>query len=246
MFKIAAIITSLIIATTIAYAQETTVENLTGYKYNNNFDIALASSGSQSAVAVSWVHFNAVTKNKKFKIGYGVRFTSQFGKNLNYTTAPAIITSKQRGPQVLFSKIYNENIDTFYVTKAQNNMLNASINLQYSFTPKFEIGFNIDAIGFTFGAKTSGGYKAQANYPSNLQNGSPTVFNALLVSDNDFGSLNSELYARYWLTNKIALRAGASFMFTEYTTGNKLRLDNNRFRNKSLMPMLAVTFTPFR
>ncbi|MEQ1733135.1 MAG: hypothetical protein ABL940_05650 [Bacteroidia bacterium] len=226
-------------------AQETTTET-NRYKYNNNFDLALASNGAQSAVAISWVHNHAVTKNKKFTIGYGVRFTSQIGENLTYTTAPAKLTSGTQGPQAMFTETIVKNIDTLYVASSQNNMLNANINLQYAFTPKFEIGFNIDAVGFTFGANTNGNYKAQDNYPSSTQSAKPTTFNALLVSDNDLGSLNSELYARYWLSNKIALRAGASFMFTEYTTANKLRLDNNRFRNKSLMPMLAISFTPFK
>lgn len=245
MIKTTSLLCASILLSTSVIAQETPTETK-GYKYNNNFDLALASSGKQSAVAVSWVHFHGVTKNKKFKIGYGARFTAQTGKNLIYTTAPAILTSKTRGPQVLFSKIYNENIDSLGVYKSQNNMFNVSINLQYSFTSKFEIGFNIDAIGFTFGKKAIGYYQGQFNYPYTITSASPTTFNALLVSDNDLGSLNSELYARYWLSNKIALRAGASFMFTEYTTDVKLRLGNDRFRNKSLMPMLAISFTPFK
>jgi hypothetical protein len=245
MTKISALLCASVLLSTSAIAQETTTESK-GYKLNNNFDLALASSGAQSAVAVSWVHLHAITKNKKFTIGYGVRFTSQVGKNLTYTTAPAKLTSGTQGPQAMFTETIVKNIDTLYVASSQNNMLNANINLQYAFSSKFEIGFNIDAVGFTFGANTNGNYKAQDNYPSSIQSAKPTTLNALLVSDNDLGSLNSELYARYWLSNKIALRAGASFMFTEYTTANKLRLDNNRFRNKSLMPMLAISFTPFK
>ncbi len=245
MIKISALLCASVILSTSVIAQETTTESK-GYKFNKNFDFALASSGAQSAIALSWVHLHPVTKNKKFSIGYGVRFSAQFGKNLTYTTAPAKLTSGKQGPQAMFTETIVKNIDTLYVASTQNNMLNANINLQYAFTSKFEIGFNIDAVGFTFGKKVIGSYKAQNTYPSSTQGAKPTSFNALLVSDNDLGSLNSELYARYWLTNKIAVRAGASFMFTEYTTANKLRLDNNRFRNKSLMPMLAISFTPFK
>ncbi len=240
------IIASLLASVTTMLAQEVSTETK-GYKYNNVFDAAVASVSNQSAVAASWVHFHNVTKKQRFKIGYGVRFSSQFGKNLTYTTAPAVITSKQQGPQVLFSKIYNENIDTVYVSKAQNNMLNLSINLQYTIKNKLDIGFNIDAIGVTFGKAIKGNYHSAATtYPNSIQAGKPTVLNALLVSDNDIGSLNSELYVRYWFNSHWAVRAGASFMFTEYTTNNKLRLDNNRFRNKSLMPLLGVSYTPFK
>jgi hypothetical protein len=67
------------------------------------------------------------------------------------------------------------------------------------------------------------------------------MLNALLISDNDRGSLNSELYGRYWLTDKIGLRAGASFQFTEYTTNRKLTFENDRFRNKILMPFAGIS-----
>lgn len=231
---------------TTFYSQEVSPEKK-GYKYNNNFDLALATNVNQSLAALSWVHFHPITKKQRFKIGYGIRFNSQFGKNLNYATAPAKLTSKRTDPGVLFSKIYTENIDTFFVSKSQVNSLNISINLQYTIKQKLDIGFNIDAIGFSFGAKTTGkyiGYQAINN--GSIQSAAPTSFNALLVSDNDIGSLNSELYARYWFNTKWAIKAGASFAFTEYTTNNKLRLDNNRWRSKSLMGMIGITFSPFK
>jgi len=218
-----------------------------GYKYNNNFELSLATSGDQSLGAISWVHFHSITKKKKFKIGYGIRFNSQVGKNLNYVTAPAILTSKQTGPQVLFSEIFAENIDTFNVLNAQSNFLNVSINLQYTIKEKFDIGFNIDAVGFSFGGKTTGKYIAyQSLNNGTIQSAAPTSLNLLLVSDNDIGALNSELYFRYWFKPKWAIKVGASFAFTEYTTENKLRLENDRWRNKSLMGMIGITYSPFR
>ncbi len=235
----------LFVANTV-YSQDAVTEKH-GYKYNNNFDLALATNGQQSLGAISWVHFHSLTKKKRFKVGYGIRFNSQFGKDLYYVTAPASLTSKRTDPGVLFSKIYYENVDTFLVTKSQNNSLNISINLQYTIKQKFDIGFNIDAVGFSFGGKTTGkyiGYQSSDN--GTIQTASPTTLNLLLVSDNDIGGLNSELYIRYWFSQKWAIKAGASFAFTEYTTDNKLRLGNDRWRNKSLMGMIAITYSPFR
>lgn len=230
----------------LVYSQENTEEKK-GYKYNNDFDLALAATSNQNLAAISWVHFHTVTKKKRFKVGYGIRFNAHSGKNLYYETAPAILTSKATGPQVLFSKIYYENIDSFYVTKAQHNSLNISINLQYTIKEKFDIGFNIDAIGFSFGGKTTGTYIGyQSAISGSKQTAAPTSFNLLLVSDNDIGMLNSELYFRYWFKPKWAIKAGASFAFTEYTTENKLRLNNDRWRNKSLMGMVGITFSPFK
>lgn len=218
-----------------------------GYKYNNNFDLALSATSNQYSQALSWVKFHSLTKKKKFKVGYGIRLTAQEGKNLYYVTAPAIITSKQTGPQVLFSEIYYENVDSLFVSSAQNNSLNVSINLQYTIKEKFDIGFNIDAIGFSFGNEVTGQYyEHQSAGYSEFQTAKPTSLNLLLVSDNDIGALNSELYFRYWFKPKWAIRAGASFLFTEYTTDNKLRLENDRWRNKSLMGMIGITFSPYR
>jgi hypothetical protein len=62
------------------------------------------------------------------------------------------------------------------------------------------------------------------------------------VSDNDLGSLNSELYARYWVNDKIGFRAGLSFQFVEYTTDKVLTFENDRFRTKNLLPMLAISY----
>jgi hypothetical protein len=62
----------------------------------------LFSGTKQFGAAISGVHFIDVKRIKNFKIGYGLRLTSQFGNKLKYYTAPAILTSKQRGPQVFY------------------------------------------------------------------------------------------------------------------------------------------------
>ena len=139
------------------------------------------------------------------------------------------------------------NIDSIKYASTQVNSFNLSINIQYTTKEKIDIGFNIDAIGFSFGKKETGEYIAYQSTSNNtIQSAKPTPFNLLLVSDNDLGSLNSELFIRYWLSPKWGLRAGASFLFTEYTTDNKLRLENDRWRNKALLGMIGVTYSPFK
>ncbi|MGL4599590.1 MAG: hypothetical protein ACRCYO_18845 [Bacteroidia bacterium] len=245
MFKYNSLVACFVMFVVGVHAQETT-ETPQGYKYNTPIDLAFATNGAQSAIALSWTKFHAVTKKQRFKIGYGIRFTSQFGKNLTYRTAPAILTSGQRGPQVFFSETIEKNIDSLVVSSTQHNALNINIHLQYTIKEKYDIGFNIDAAGFTFGKGVTGKYVAyQSAANGTMQTASPTAFNLLLVSDNDLGTLNSELYFRYWLNSSWAIKAGACFLFTEYTTANKLRLENDRWRNKSLMGLIAVSFSPF-
>lgn len=173
---------------------------------------------------------------KKFAVGLGFRFTSYFGSSQYYRTAPARLTSGSTGPLVLFKEDIPENIDTLRVQSPQVNSLNLAISFRYALSARFQIGFNIDAIGFSFGSNKQGVY---LNYPASIvTKGSPASFNLLLISDNDRGSLNSELYARYRLSERWALKAGAQFHFTEYITDTEVQQfpePNDRFRNKSFL-----------
>lgn len=248
--KIKTLIITIVVSSfsSFSFSQVTTSELRKGFKYDNSYDLALAAGKDQFSGALSWIHFHGLGKNKKFKVGFGLRFTSYFGRDQNYHTAPAILTAKQTGPQVLFSKIFPENIDTLFVARAQLNSLNIFLNFQYSFTSKFEIGFNICAAGFTFGANQAGKFISSIR-PANMseiQDASPTTLNFLLIDDNDIGMLNSELYGIYWLTTKVGLKAGLCLLHTEYTTANKLTFGNDRFRNESMMGMAGIIYTPFK
>ena len=184
------------------------------------------------------------TTKRKFKIGTGIRFTYFTAHHKDLITAPAKLTSGEKGPQVLFKDNILSNLDTLHIAKIGVGYINIPIHLQYSFSQKLEIGFNIDAIGLSFGNKQSGTFYASDSRSLNksTQTAKPTVFNALLVSDNDLGSLNSELYGRYWVNDKIGIRAGLSFQFIEYTTDKKLTFENDRFRSKNLLPMIALSY----
>jgi hypothetical protein len=100
----------------------------------------------------------------------------------------------------------------------------------------------------SFGARQRGRLQSSIK-PSQLsieQSAKPTTLNALLVSDNDIGSLNSELYLRYWINPTMALKAGFGFLFVEYTTDNKLIFGNDRFRNKVSLAVVGISYNPFR
>ncbi len=214
------------------------------------FDLALTGNSSVVAPAFSFTQMYGIGKAKRFKIGYGIRLTSFFKHNLEARTAPAKFTSGTASFGALFADDIVSNIDTLYLPKAQVNSLNVSINLQYALSKKLEVGFNIDATGYSFGADQTGELISKKNKRkfadgSTSSSASPAGFNLLLVSDSDIGSLNSEVYARYWATEKIGIRAGFSFLFTEYTSDKKVTLpdgQNNRWRYKSLTPMIAISY----
>lgn len=234
-----------------AQAQDDTTPK--GYRYNNYFDIGGNIGDNEGAGTLSWVHLHGIGhKKQRLKIGYGLRFTSYVGANKWYTTAPSKYTSTRQDPLTIFSETIEDNIDTIALVTPQVNLINLSINIEYNVWRSFDLGFNIDAIGFSFGGKQKANVLSSSfdGGQSPVTMAKPTSFNLLLTSDNDIGSLNSEFFVRYWITPKFGIRAGYSFLFTEYRTENKLsfdnsRIENDRYRLKTSMFMLAFTYKPF-
>ena len=179
----------------------------------------------------------------KLWFGLGVRGTSQWNSNQGYETAPALLTTGQEGPQILFLSNKKNNIDDLRLQNSQVTSLNAVFQILYQWTDNWGFGTNIDFIGGSFGKKQKARYHAKkddANYPDEVS-ARPTPFNVLLISDNDRGSLNSEFYALRNLGGGWGLKLAANFAFTEYTTTKRLRKNNDRFRRKSLLPSLGLT-----
>ncbi len=209
------------------------------FKYG---DATVAAGSSQGTFSLVYGYDWNLGAKKKFALGIGGRFTVYGGKNQYYTTAPAELTSGSTGPSVLFKENIEANIDSFLIESPQVNSLNMLINLRYAFTEKLHVGFNIDAIGFSFGGEKSGRYINGAE--TSVSTARPTSLNILLISDNDRGSLNSEFYGRYYFNEKWAVKAAAQFHFTEYTTDTEVQQfpePNDRFRNKSLMVAVGIS-----
>jgi hypothetical protein len=182
-------------------------------------DLTGSIGSGQGSVAASYIHNWHLGKKQKFSIGAGARFTSYFGSNQYFISAPAKITSGSSGPGVLFEENIPANIDSLLVSSTNINALNLSINLGYRITPKLSAGFNIDAIGFSFGGNKAVRYVNGTTIVNTTAK--PTGFNALLISDNDLGALNSELFATYSFNKKWSAKLGYQFLFTEYTTATK-------------------------
>lgn len=201
-------------------------------------DLTLAGTGSGNAIALSIHRMHPIAFNKRFSVGYGLRFTGFYGQNNGFVTAPAKVSEGN------FFKVQNEvKLDTLYIPHSSVGSFNASIHLEYRFTERISAEFNIDAIGFSFGGDRTGNFEAYSQgQPVTSQTAKVTPFNLLLTGDYDIGSLNSELSANIQLANNWILRPGVSFIFTEFTTYNKLEFNNDRFRKKSLLPMIGVSY----
>jgi len=213
------------------------------FSQSSEVSATAAVGSSQGSISFSYGKDWGLWKSKKFAAGAGARFTSYFGTNQDYITAPAKLTSGGTGPGVIFKENIEANIDTFLIKSPQVNLLNIFINLRYNFNEKFQVGFNIDAIGFSFGGSKQGTYINGAQ--GSTGSAKPSSFNVLLISDNDRGSLNSELYGKYYFNEKWGIKLGAQFLFTEYTTDTEVQQfpePNDRFRNKPLLVALGIAY----
>ncbi len=210
-------------------------------------DFTLAIGSSQVTAAGSYIYNWKFGKRKKFETGFGLRFSSYFGRNLYFKTAPARLTSGKTGPGVFFADDILPNIDSVLFPKAQMNALNLSVNFGYNFTKRFSLGLNIDVIGFSFGKKQSGVYYAN-NFAAGVPvSAKPTGFNIFLVSDNDRGVLNSEFFAKYKWNDSWGIKLALGFLFAEYTTDTQVQTTpasdkNDRFRKKMAGGGIGITY----
>lgn len=212
-----------------------------------SFNASAAFGNSEFTTAFMYQHLWKLGKKQKIKVGAGLRLTNYFGFDKYFTTAPPKLTSGQTGLGVLFSEDIPQNIDSVIFKNSQVNALNLSINFEYEIYKKIRLGFNIDAIGFSFGGNKNGSYLGN-NGIGAATSAKPTGFNLLLVSDNDLGSLNSEFFAAYQYNKKWSAKLGFQFLFAEYTTNTKIQTTpdlqkNDRFRNKSSAISLGIIYT---
>jgi hypothetical protein len=205
----------------ITFAQKNTYAELGG------------GAGSAAGSFGASIHKNwTLGKKDRLIIGTGARFTYFFGTNSNFITAPANLTSDTK------------NIDTLLAPKPSLSSINALINIGFKVSSKLEVGFNIDAIGFSFGPKGKPSYIK--NGKSVLTEASPTNLNILLVGDNDKGSLNSHFYTKYAFYEKFGVKLAYQFLFNELTTNTKIQTlpsANDRFRLKSSMLYAGLVYS---
>ena len=196
----------------------------------NYADFTGAIGSNQGSVSVDYFHLWKLGKSKKLEVGVGGRFTSYFGSAQYYSSAPAGLAADE------------SKSDSILLQSPQVNAFNLAINLGYKIAGKLGLGFNIDAIGFSFGGRKNGSY-INGNQ-GQTTSAKPTAFNILLIGNNDQGSLNSEFYVRYFIKEKLAIKVAYQYLFTEFTTETKVQKlpeVNDRFRNKSSLFSLGIS-----
>jgi len=194
-------------------------------------DLTLGFGSGQSTISFGYFKNWNLGKKQGFYIGTGVRLSNAFGKNQVFTSAPASLAANPANKDSLFS------------TSASSYAFNAILNLGYHISPKLDLGFNIDLIGFSFGPSRIKLFNG--NGTTTTTTAKPTSMNVLLVGNNDRGTLNSEFYLRYKVNNKIGIKLAYQHFFTELTTTNKVQTlpePNDRFRNITNLFSIGVAY----
>ncbi|PJE47103.1 MAG: hypothetical protein CUR34_06135 [Sediminibacterium sp.] len=194
-------------------------------------DFTFGFGSSQTTFATGYSKNWNLGKKQRFFIGAGIRFSGALSEGKIFTSAPASLAKDKA------------NVDSLYGGKSSIYALNAMINLGYHITPKLDLGFNIDVLGFSFGPSRIKLFSG--NGTLDVTTAEPTSMNVLLVGNNDRGTLNSEFYLRYKINHKVGIKVAMQHFFTELTTIEKVQtvpVQNDRFRNITDLFSVGVAF----
>lgn len=166
----------------------------------------------------------------KFFIGTGLRFNGFGAKDVRFVSAPPALYKTFGADSILTPSpaIYTTNI---------------FLNLGYQITARMQAGFDIDVFGLSFGPNGS---------PTFISNGvpqtakvNPTPVNVLLVGANNRGSLLSNLYLRYKISDRWGARVSYQTFYAEITTEELLQImpeNNKRFRHTTKVFALGANY----
>ncbi|GAB3563509.1 hypothetical protein GCM10027578_07320 [Spirosoma luteolum] len=228
-------------------------------RLSSGYDLGMAYTTDRYNPSLAYYQLLNIGQHKLFSVGWTLRFGAFYGDNINYTTAPARLTRGKTGFAALSADEIPANIETvrfdYAVLTSANVGVRAQINLG-----RLELGGSADLIGLTLGRTRTGRFLNSAGRfrvdsattapftgANAFQAARPTRFNARMLGDNDMGSLSTELFARFRINQRIAIKAGYQWQTTEMKVSNRdVVADNDRYRNRTGFPYLAVTLPIFQ
>ncbi|MBD0402582.1 hypothetical protein [Flammeovirga sp. EKP202] len=170
--------------------------------------------------SLSLGHSWGLGQKKRFVLGTGLRYSFFQGKdNKEFYSAPPEYFGK------------SDKQDTLTIASPSQSNIVLYISLSYRIKSKFEVGMNIDAVGYTFGSDKDAVYTG--NGSSQATTASSNNVSALLIGANDIGMLSSEFYVQYHFNKKWSAKLGFAHTFTEFMTPTELQPGNDRFRGVS-------------
>ena len=191
--------------------------------------LSLAVGGNFFAPSLFYQHSWRLGAKQRWDLTYGARITSYFGSDIHHASAPPAYYGD---PSLE---------DSVFVVSPRMSNVAIYIGATYSIRNKVPIGFNIDAIGYTFGGDLEGVYTGDGvSTPVTVNPGSIT---ALLVGANDIGMLKAEFFVGYRINNFFTVRAGINNMYTEVRTPTELQVGNTRYRAENMGGLISIVYT---
>jgi hypothetical protein len=191
--------------------------------------LSLAAGPRQAGLAVHGFKLYRPLPRYPLFLGGGIRLSGYMAQDQYFSSAPPSLADSPAAS------------DSLLLPAAAVGALNAAIQITYQVSERFDIGFNIDVAGVTFGGPQSGTHiDGSARQTATAL---PTRFNLLLIGARDFGTLNSVLYGTWQVNNTTSVRAGYQYFFAEYTTKTPVQQHpepNDRFRFKSGLLSIAM------
>ena len=233
-------------------------------RLKSGFDVGMAYSKNNYHPSVAYYQLINAGERKLFALGWTMRLGAFYGDNLNYYTAPARLTRGKTGFGALSEPLVNGNIDTVRFNYVTMTSLNVGVRAQVNLG-RVELGASADLLGLTLGRRRTARYRSSTGLFSVIKSKSgrdsinapfdgdnvfqrayPSRLNLRLLGDNDRGTLSTEVYARLYVKQRLALKAGYQWLTTEVTVQNRdVVANNNRFRNRAGLAYLALTFPIF-
>ncbi len=204
-----------------------------------------------SRISPSFIYYQLInpTRTGLFSLGYTVAFRTFYANDVDYITAPV-------------SPLVPAKLDTLRMNYASGTSLNLGIRAQINL--KFiEIGASADLLGLTIGKGRVGQYISSGGsfvagqtakgtdslsrfVGANInQTARPSLVNFQLPGNSTLGTVANEVYARVYVQQRIGIKLAYQWLASEYTTTVRNTVDdNNRFRSRSGLVYVGITF-PF-
>lgn len=165
---------------------------------------AMGKSTQQASLGVA--HHWAPFSGRSFAFVSGVRYNAFLEQRTEYKCNPGCSDTILALPE-----------------SKTNHALNLMLGVQYNLSAFFA-GFNIDVVGFNLAAKDYALNRAGVSYA-----GETKSLNLLKIGFNDIGSLNSEFYVGYLISENLSARLGYSHTFSHYASKDGVNPDAKLF-----------------
>jgi len=196
---------------------------------NNNIELGVGFTSGGTIAGVGYWQDWGLGSKKALRLGHGVRFSGYFGSDVTHISAP---------PEFFTDETKQ---DSIFVSSPQMSNIALYIGGSYLIGDRIELGFNIDAVGYTFGGDKDATFTSNGVETATTVN--PGSVTALLLGPNDIGMVRSDFFVGYKFNDSWRARLGVGPLFTEYRTETELQAGNTRYRGTAMMILIGAVYS---